>query len=126
MKTRVALLLFALAIVPWQAARAAQFEIVYKSCPDDDGEKLAKLRELPATCNASADKLRRGRFAVRLMGDIAPGDAERLKTFLDGHVDDVATFGYGNGVGSFVTVYMAGEAGSVEGAIELGRFFKDN
>lgn len=115
-----------LVIAPCQSARAAQFEIVYKSCDDDDADKLAKLRDLPTTCNSSTDKIRRGRIAVRLLGDIAPGDADRLEKFLGLHVADVASYGYGKGGGSYVTVYLAGEGGSVEGAVELGRFFKDN
>ena len=127
LKSCFAVALAALAIAPCQGARAAQFEIVYKSCAnDDDWEALAKLRDLPTTCNSSAAKIRRGRIAVRLVGDIAVGDAERLKTFLEGHVDNVASFGYSLGGGSYVTVYLAGEGGSVAGAIELGRFFKDN
>ena len=125
-KSWFAFVLAALSLAPSQAARAAQFEIVYKSCADDDSEELAKLRELPTTCNSSTDKIRRGRIAVRLKGDIAAGDADRLKDYLALHVDDVATYGYGLGGGSYVTVYMAGEGGSVEGAIALGRFFKDN
>jgi hypothetical protein len=126
MKICFAIVLAALAIAPFQTARAAQFEIVYKSCPDDYSEDLAKLRELPTTCNSSTDKIRRGRIAVRLVGDIASGDAERLNSFLALHVDDVATFGYSNGGGSYVTVYLAGETGNTDAAIELGRFFKDN
>lgn len=126
MKSGVVLLLAAFAVVSSPIARAAQFEVAYKSCADDDGEKLAKLRDLPGTCNASPEKLKRGRLAVRLTGDIAAGDAARLEKLLDDQVEMVASFGYSKGGGSYVTVYMAGEQGNLEGAIELGRFFKDN
>jgi len=115
-----------LGAVPLQIAHAAEFEIVYKSCPDDDPDKLSKLPEPQTNCKASADKIRRGHIVLRLSGDIAPGDADRLEKLLAGQIEDVATFGYANGGGSFVTVDMAGEGGSVEGAIELGSFFNDN
>jgi hypothetical protein len=121
-----ALVLAAAATLAGAPAHAAQFEIIYKSCPDDDGEKLAKVRELPANCMTSTEKLSRGRIALRLTGDIAVGDAERLEKLLGDHIDDVATFGYAKGGGSYVSVYLSGEAGTLDGAIALGRFFKAN
>jgi hypothetical protein len=107
-------------------AHAAQFEIVSKSCPDDDWEKLNKLPAPPKSCNTSTQKLKGGRIAVRIKGEIAAGDAGRLEQFLAIHVADVASYGYRKGGGTYVTVYMAGEAGDVDAAMELGRFLKDN
>ncbi len=124
---KYAVLLLALfAVIPFKIAHAADFEVVYKSCPDDDGELIAKLRGPSTNCKASADLVKRGRVALRLVGDIAAGDADRLKTLLDGQVADVASYGYGAGSGSYVIVEMAGEAGSVDGALELGDFFNHN
>lgn len=110
-------------------ARAAEFEVVYKSCPADDYyadyDKLTKLKEPPTNCKGSADKLAVGRMVLRLDGDIAPGDAEKLKAFLDSQIKAVSGYGY-DADGTFITVEMAGEGGSIAGAVELGGFFADN
>lgn len=110
------------------AARAADFEVVYKSCPEDnyyaDYDKLVKLAAPPTNCKGSADKLANGRMVLRLNGAIAPGDAGRLQALLDSQIRLVTSYGY-DGSGTFVTVEMAGDAGSTAGAAELGRFFAD-
>ncbi|HEX3938351.1 MAG TPA: hypothetical protein VHX43_12685 [Xanthobacteraceae bacterium] len=109
-------------------ARAADFEVVYKSCPEDnyyaDYDKLSKLKEPPTNCKGSADKLAVGRMVLRLKGDIAPGDADRLKAFLDSQIKAVSGYGY-DADGTFITVDMAGDGGSLAGATELGGFFAD-
>jgi hypothetical protein len=61
-----------------------------------------------------------------MIGEIELGDAGRLEKRLDDHMGPGRSLGYGKQGGSYVTVYMSGEAGNVEGAIELGRFFKEN
>lgn len=123
---RLMFLLALLAVMPVTAARAAEFEVVYKSCPEDFGkdESLAKLREPPKNCKGSADRLVNGIMVLRLVGDIAPGDADKLQQFLDKEIRAVSGYGY-DGDGSMVTVEMAGEGGSLTGAIELGTFFTD-
>ncbi len=116
------LALFALA--PAEVAHAAQFEIVYKSCPgdfDDIGD-IAALPEPATNCKASAAALERGHMVLRLTGDIATGDAERLERLLDKQIKGVSAYGY-KSTGTLVTVDMAGDAGSVAGAVELGAFF---
>ena len=121
----LAVALVVLGAVPLKAARAAQFDVIYKSCPEDFGkyEELAKTP--PKTnCKGSADRLINGVMVLRLVGDIAPGDASQLESFLETQIRSVSGYGY-DWDGSMVTVEMAGESGSYAGAIELGAFFAE-
>jgi hypothetical protein len=115
-----------LAFVPLAPARAAQFEVVYKSCPNDaeNASDLATQKDPLTNCKGSADRLIQGHMVLRLTGDIETGDAARLQKLLDKAIKSVSSYGY-DGDGSFVTLEMAGDAGSIAGAIELGSFFRD-
>ena len=122
----VILALTAIALACGTNAQAAQFELVFKSCADDDSQDWDKLRASPRNCVSSAEKVRRGRVAVRMTGEIEKGDADRLEKVFEQHAIDGGSFGYAKGGGNYVAVYMSGQAGNVEGAIELGRFFREN
>jgi hypothetical protein len=112
-------------LVPLRAVRAAQFEVIYKSCPEDFGKYKELAKTPPATnCKGSADRLINGVMVLRLAGDIAPGDASQLESFLETQIKAVSGYGY-DGDGTMVTVEMSGEGGSLAGALELGGFFAD-
>jgi len=121
---RLMLLLALFAAFPFTAARAAQFDVVYRSCPEDFGKdaSLAKLREPPKNCKDSSERLINGVMVLRLIGDIEKGDADKLQQFLDKEIRAVSGYGY-DGDGTMVTVEMSGESGSLSGALELGTFF---
>jgi len=122
----LALALVVLAGVPLKPAHAAQFEVIYISCPDDseNASEIARMRQPDTNCKGSADRLIIGHMVLRLTGDIALGDTNRLKKFLDDAIKSATAYGY-DARGTYVTVEMAGEGGSVPGAIELGSFFRD-
>ena len=122
----VVLALTAVALACGTNAQAAQFELVFKSCADDDSQDWDKLRASHRNCVSSAEKVRRGRVAVRMIGEIELGDATRLEKVFEQHAFDGGSFGYAKGGGNYVAVYMSGQAGDIEGAIELGRFFREN
>jgi hypothetical protein len=120
-------LLLALAVTatPLAAAHAAQFEVLYKSCPEDFGKDQELAKVAPKTnCKGSADRLINGVMVLRLVGDIAPGDADHLQDFLETQIRAVSGYGY-DGDGTMVTVEMSGQGGSLAGALELGSFFED-
>jgi hypothetical protein len=118
-------LALAVSATPLAAARAAQFEVIYKSCPEDFGKDQERAKVPPKTnCKGSADRLINGVMVLRLTGDIAPGDASQLQSFLETQIRSVSSYGY-DGDGSMVTVEMSGEGGSLAGALELGSFFED-
>jgi len=110
----LALALVVLAGVPLKPVHAAQFEVIYKSCPDDseNASDIAQMRQPDTNCKGSADRLILGHMVLRLTGDIAPGDANRLKRFLDDAIKSASAYGYDTR-GTYVTVEMAGEGGSV-------------
>jgi hypothetical protein len=118
-------LALAVSATPLAVARAAQFDVIYKSCPEDFG-KYQELAKVPpkTNCKGSADRLINGVMVVRLVGDIAPGDAGQLESFLESQIRSVSGYGY-DGDGSMVTVEMSGDGGSVAGAVELGSFFAE-
>ena len=80
--------------------------------------------------NATSEQMRM--FLTRLgfgskcvvTGDIAPGDAKQLESFLETQIRSVSGYGY-DWDGSMVIVEMGGESGSFAGAIELGAFFAE-
>lgn len=128
MKRRL-LLLALTALLPLTSpltARAAQFEVIYKSCPNDaeNASDLATQTDPLTNCKGSADRLINGHMVLRLTGDIEPGDAAKLKKFLDKEIKSATAYGY-DARGTFVTVEMAGEGDSSTGAMELGGFFRD-
>jgi hypothetical protein len=120
------LLLAFFAVLPVTAAHAAQFDVVYRSCPEDFGkdQSLAKLPAPPKNCKDSTDQLINGVMVLRLNGDIEKGDADKLQQFLDQQIRAVSGYGY-DADGTMVTVEMSGEGGSLAGALELGTFFND-
>ncbi len=119
------LLALAVSVMPLATAQAAQFEVIYKSCPEDFGKDQELAKTPPKTnCKGSADRLINGVMVLRLVGDIAPGDADHLQDFLETQIRATSGYGY-DGDGSMVTVEMSGEGGSIPGAIELGGFFAD-
>lgn len=119
------LLALAVSVTPLTTAHAAQFDVLYKSCPEDFGKDQQLAKAPPKTnCKGSADRLINGVMVLRLTGDIAPGDAAQLENFLESQIRAVSGYGY-DGDGSMVTVEMSGEGGSLAGALELGGFFEE-
>ena len=101
-------LALAVSAAPLAAAHAAQFEVIYKSCPEDFGKYKELAKAPPKTnCKGSADRLINGVMVLRLAGDIAPGDADHLQDFLETQIRSVSGYGY-DGDGTMVTVEMVG------------------
>lgn len=113
-----AAVLFLIAAVP---AAAAEFEVAFKSCPDQSEDTgKSEIRN----CAIASGKVRGGRLALRMTGEIAPGDPERLAKAIAANAEAGGSWG-SLGEGNFITLMLSGEAGDFDAGIALGRFLQD-